>query len=293
MKIFTIFGDLVIRLFDLVGMVILEIPNIPARLRGINTDNIKNKIDRESLKENISKIKDTGLELSEKGISKASEIKAEPSSGKNVVKGSSISNSPLSEGFTSEEKERTVFTLQITSLGFLVVSILYLFNFLSFIIYCILGIVLIGYMIYILPKVKSMYPADFNAYRDFFSMYILAGIILVLVCTNSSFVMAFSFQFFPNLTILIFAMILASAVFLIFRIMYRRDFTYGTVIEVGKKTAYVNVDYDIRSNVKPNIYIVDNSYGANEGEVVKLQIEEKILSTGGNKPVSIIGTLNK
>jgi len=290
MKIFAKLGELILRLFDITGMIILGIPKIPEKVRSISTDNIKNKVDRESLKENISKIKDTGLEISEIGISKVSEIKNTENSysGEKTVKEFSISKSPLSGGFTSDEKERTVFYLQLISLGFLVVSILYLFNFLSFIIYCILGVVLVGYMIYLLPKVKLMYPADFNAYRDFFLMYVVAGIVLVLVCTNTNLVMAFSFQFFPNLTILIFAMILAAAIFLIFRIRYHRNFTYGTVIEVNKKTAYVKVDYDICSNVKPNIYIVDNSYGANEGEEVKLQIEEKILSTGGNKPVGII-----
>ena len=39
-----------------------------------------------------------------------------------------------------------------------------------------------------------MYRADFNAYRDFFLMYVAVGIFLVLINTNSNFVMAFSFQ---------------------------------------------------------------------------------------------------
>ena len=293
MNIFDKLGELILRLFDVVGMIILGIPKIPDKLRGINTDNIKTKVDRETLKENISKIKDTGLEIGEIGISKISEIKTTENqhfNGKNVEE-PQVFNTRSSE-FTSKEKERTVFQLQITSLGFLVVSILYLFNFLSFIIYCILGIVLVGYIIYSLSsKIKLMYPVDFNAYRDFFLMYVAAGIILVLVGSNPNLVMAFSFQFFPSLTILIFAAILALAVFLIFRIKYHRDYTYGTVIETGEKTAYVTVDYDIRSNVKPDIYIVDNTYGAEEGEDVKLQIEEKLLSNSGNKPVSIIETL--
>lgn len=133
-----------------------------------------------------------------------------------------------------------------------------------------------------------MYPVDFNAYRDFFSMYILAGIILVLVGSNPNFVMAFSFEFFPYLTILIFAVILSIAVFLIFRIRYHRDYTYGTVIETGDKMAYVKVEYDICSNVKPDMYFVDNQCGAVEGQEVKLKIKEKLLSTNGNKPVSIM-----
>ncbi len=284
MNIFAKFGELVIRAFNFVGMLILAIPKLPSILRNINTNDIKDKVDKEHLK-NLSKVKDTGLEIGKKRVSKVSEMR-----NSNLTDDSGeIYHAQLSGTFTSKEKERTVFRLQLISIGFLVVSIVYLFNFLSFIIYCILGFLLVVYMIYLLfSRIKLMYPVDFNAYRDFFSMYILAGIILVLVGSNPNFVMAFSFEFFPYLTILIFAVILSIAVFLIFRIRYHRDYTYGTVIETGDKMAYVKVEYDICSNVKPDMYFVDNQCGAVEGQEVKLKIKEKLLSTNGNKPVSIM-----
>ncbi len=195
--------------------------------------------------------------------------------------------------FTSEEKERTILILQIFSAAFVVVSILSIFNFISFIIYLILGVIIVGYILYLLyNKVKLMYRNDFPAYRDFFLMYIAVGIILVLLNTNSNFVMAFSFQSLPSLSVLIFAIVAVIAVFLIYRIRYYRNFTYGTVIEGGKNTAYVKVEYDIRSNVKPDIYIVENRVGAVEGELVKLKLEEKLLSTSGNKPIRIIESAN-
>lgn len=291
MNIFTKIGELILKFCDLIGMLIFAIPKLPEKVSNIDTDNIRDKVDTENLKENISRIKnDTRLK---EGISKISktqthEVHYYNEKGKDL----NISNAHVSGEFSSKEKERTVFILQIVSGAFLVASMLYLFNFISFIIYGILGVLLIAYVLYILfTKVKLMYSADFNAYRDFFLMYIAVGIIVVLVGSNPNFVMAFSFEFFPSLTILIFAVISALAVFLIFRIRYHRNYTYGTVIDVNKKTAYVKVDYDIRSNVKPDVYIVDNSYGADEGEVVKLQIEEKLLSNSGNKPVSIIETV--
>lgn len=292
MKIFAKFGGLIFKIFDIIGALILGIPRIPEKLRGIDTDNIKNKVDKESIKGNINKIKDTGLEISEIGIAKVSDTESiEDTHSERKVKEISVSKFTSGE-FTSKEKERTVFQLQLVSIGFLALSIIYLFNFLSFVIYGILGVILVGYILYVLSsKVKLMYTTDFNAYRDFFLMYVAAGIILVLVGSNSNLIMAFSFQFFPDLTILIFAVILTVAVFLIFRIRYHRDYTYGTVIETGKNSAYVHVDYDICSNVKPDIYIVDNTCGAEEGEEVKLQIEEKLMSNSGNKPVSIIEIL--
>lgn len=133
-----------------------------------------------------------------------------------------------------------------------------------------------------------MYHIDFNAYRDFFLMYVAVGIFLVLINTNSNFVMAFSFQMLPSLTVLIFAVLAVIAVFLIFRIRYYRNFTFGTVLEDGKNTAYVKVEYDIRSNVKPDIYIVGNNVNAKEGDYVKLILEEKLVNINGNKPVNIM-----
>ncbi|HNR26003.1 MAG TPA: DUF2101 family protein, partial [Methanobacteriaceae archaeon] len=172
-------------------------------------------------------------------------------------------------------------------------TMIYIFNFISLPLLLILGAVMVVYLVYILfKKVKVMYGPDFPAYRDFFLMYILVGIVLVLVGTNSNFVMAFSFEFFPSISLLIFALIAVAVVFLIFRIRYSRDFTFGRVVEAGEKTAYVKVDYDIRSNVKPDLYIVDNLYGAKTGDDVKLKVDGNIIS-GGNKPVSILAVMKK
>ncbi|MGZ7136345.1 MAG: DUF2101 family protein [Methanobacterium sp.] len=297
MKFFAIFGDLILRMFNFVGSLILEIPNIPNRIRGIKTDNFKDRMDSEVIKENISKIKNSSM--IQENISKISKVNATQTY-QNIKRDEyteSISDKAKIERgfgkFTSDEKERTVFILQIISGAFLVFSMLYIFNFFSFIIYGLLGVASVAYILYVLfTKIKFMYEADFNAYRDFFLMYVAVGIILVLVGSNPNFVMSFSFQFFPSLSVLLFAVIAAIAVFLIFRIRYHRDFTYGKVIETGKKTAHVKVEYDICSNVKPDIYIVDNKYGAHDGDMVKLQIEENILSMKGNKPIIISEILN-
>ena len=134
--------------------------------------------------------------------------------------------------FTTEEKERTVLILQLLSALFIILSILSIFNFISVYIFVPMGVVIIGYMLYLLyNKIKLMYKSDFKAYRDFFLMYIAVGIILFLVNGNSNLVMSFSFQLLPSLTVLIFAVVGVLAVFLIFRIRYYRNFTYGTVIE--------------------------------------------------------------
>lgn len=162
MNIFAKFGELIIKIFNFIGMLILAIPKIPSILRGINTNDIKDKVNSGSFKENLSKVKDTGLEIGEMGVSKVSEMRNPQSSQLNKdTEEIQMHDTPLSGKFTSKEKERTVFKLQLISIGFLVVSVLYLFNFLSFIIFCILGILLVVYMVYLLrSKVKLMYPID-------------------------------------------------------------------------------------------------------------------------------------
>ncbi len=298
MNIFNKFGDLIIKAFSIVGMIIIAIPKIPYMIRNFDSDGLKVKIDADNLKDNISRIReDVGLDEKISRISNAeniSDIFTTPSV--NAGSESATEDSGvimIAGGFTSEQKERTILTLQILSAGFIVVSILSIFNFISTIIYVPLGIVIVGYILHLLYKrIKLMYSADFPAYRDFFLMYVAVGILLVLVNTNSNFVMAFSFELLPSLSVLIFAVVAVIVVFLLFRLRYYRNFTYGTVLEGGKNTAYVKVEYDIRSNVKPDIYIVENGYGAVEGEIVKLKLEEKLLSMSGNKPVSILERSN-
>ncbi|MDD1763173.1 MAG: DUF2101 family protein [Methanobacteriaceae archaeon] len=289
MGIFSKFGELIINFFSLIGDLIFAIIHLPERIRGLDREEVKGKIKTDKIK---AKIKETPNRA--EAVVRDLKTTTKTTADSTIHKKSDDDTLLISVPFTSEDKERTIFILQIVSAGFLIVSMLYLFNFFSFIIYIILSVLLAGYVIYVLfKKVKLMYGPDFPAYRDFFLMYIVVGVILVLVGTNSYFVMAFSFQFFPSLSILIFAVVAVALVFLIFRIKYSRDFTFGKVVEAGENTAYVKVDYDIRSNVKPDLYIVDNHYGAKNGDDVKLKVDAKILSGSGNKPVSIIGIMEK
>jgi uncharacterized membrane protein len=291
MNIFGKLGYYIVLAFNLVGMLILAIPKIPEKLRNFDSNDIKERIDTENLKGNISRIRDdVGFDEKLSQISNTENFTK--TIRKTVNRDSEDSDSEViieTGTFTSEEKERTILTLQLLSAAFVVVSILSIFHFVDSLIFIPIGAVMVGSILYLLyTRVKLMYRNDFPAYRDFFLMYIAVGIILVLLNTNSNFVMAFSFTLLPSLSVLIFAVVAVIAVFLIYRIRYYRNFTYGTVIEEGKNTAYVKVEYDIRSNVKPDIYIVENKVGAVEGEIVKLKLEEKLMSMSGNKPIKII-----
>jgi uncharacterized membrane protein len=274
MKLFTKFGELIFKLFNFIGALIFEIPEVPNKLRTINS---------ERFKENLPKVTKQ-VTITDKTINKKSD----------ELETDKIEELKIQAKFSSKQKENTILLIQILSGAFLVSSIIYIFNFISFYLYLFASIILIGYAVYLLfTKIKLMYPYDFSAYRDFFLMYIVLGIILVLLNFNQNFVMSFSFQFFPNLSVLIFAIIGVLAVYLIFRIRYHRDFTFGKVIDVTEKTAYVKVDYDIRSNVTPDNYLVEKIGGVKERDIVKLQTSGNILSISGNKPTNIIEIVKK
>ena len=238
MGIFTRFGDLIIRALSFVGMLILSIPKIPEKIRNMETGRVKDKFDTGKMKKNMSRIKDevSGVkdEFSGGKTGQTSESENVQFSGEHVdVQSSKVSGKQMQDSsvilvsgvYTSEEKERTILTLQIASAAFIVFAILYVFNFLSLIIFLILTVLCVGFVIYMLVnRVKKMYPKDFNAYRDFFLMYVAVGFIIVIVSSIPSLLLAFSFQSLPSLSVLIYAIIAVVAVFLIFRMKRKWEF---------------------------------------------------------------------
>jgi uncharacterized membrane protein len=294
MNIFSLIGHYVIKLFSLIGTVIMAIPKIPELIRNFDSKEIKQHLDSENIKENISKIREEAAIDERISKIRGSETSKHYESNDDDIDDDDPGFIMIGGAFSAKEKERTVLILQLLSALFIILSILSIFNFISAIIYIPIGVVIVGYILYLLyNKIKLMYKSDFNAYRDFFLMYIAVGVILYVINLNTNLVMSFSFELLPSLTVLIFALVAVIAVFLIFRVRYYRNFTFGIVLDTGKNTAHVKVEYDIRSNVKPDIYIVENHVGAVEGEQVKLQLEEKLMSMSGNRPVNIIETANR
>lgn len=304
MKFFSKFGEIILTIFSYTGAVVIAIVNLPSTIRQLNLrssgpEKIREtvrKIDTEEIGEKISKITNT---VDQKYNSKTEGIDSYPAPDMVMeTEDSDIDEGPIiikNVKYDSKEKESTVLRLQIASGAFLVASVLYVFHFMAFYIYAIVGLLLVGFIGYALyNKIKLMYPQDFNAYRDFFLLYVAVGIILVIVGTNTNLTLAFPFQFFPSFSLLVFAVIAVVAVFLIFRIRYYRDYTYGEVVEAGNNTSHVKVDYDIRSNVKPDIYIVENNgLEVSDNEIVKMEIDGSTFNMNGNRPSKIIGKVDR
>jgi len=294
MGFFSRLGSAVIALFNLMGTAIFELVRLPGRMRraasglhegisGVEVDEILEKLHDRTRKmgERIpSQHDDEVREILEEAQSH--EIRIPEDDAPIIIR---------TQRFDPAEKESAVLKLQIAASLFIVISIVYVFNFISILVFLPAAAILIALLLYILYRqIRVMYPGDFEAYRDFFLMYVAVGVVIILVSGNSALTMAFPFVFFPALTTLLFAVIAVAAVFLIFRVRYVRDYTFGEVIDVGENTSYVRVDYDIRSNVKPDVYIVENNgFNVEVHDTVKLAVEGSIMSMRGNRPVRIIG----
>ena len=291
MKIFSKFGDIILTLFSYMGSIVIGIIRLPSTIRKMDIkrtgpEKIKEtvqKIDTEQISDKISDI-----------TSKVDQKSSRKTDSRDLEEDHSIDDGPIiikNINFDSKEKEDNVLKLQIASGVFLIASVLFVFRFVSLLIYGIVGAMLVAFIVYTLYyKIKVMYPQDFNAYRDFFFLYVAVGLIMVLVGGNTSLTMAFPFQIFPSFTLLIFAVLAVGAVFLIFRMKYHRNFTFGEIIEAGNNTSHVKVDYDIRSNVKPDIYIVENNgFDVVEQEMVKIEIDGSAFNMKGNRPSKVIG----
>ncbi|ADP77464.1 Protein of unknown function DUF2101, membrane [Methanothermus fervidus DSM 2088] len=257
-------GEYFLKLCSLVGTIVIEIVNLPNKIKRINIRELGREFKKFQNKWEMNKNKDEG-EIIVKDI-KIMDIK---------------------------EKEKTVFKLQILSITFVLLSILYIFNYLSLPLYLFLGIATICLIYYILKyQIRVMYPQDYEVYRNFFLSYVGIGIFLVMIADNPLFVLYAPFQYFPSITLILFSIFLVLLMYYVFRIKYYRNYTYGEVVEVGKNTVHVKVDYDIRANVLPDIYIVEKgNFDVKEGEIVKLKVEGGRLSVKGNKPTKIIGKI--
>ena len=294
MSFFSRLGSAVITLFTLIGSAIFGIIRLPSKIRSMTSDLRKgiSEVDVEDVKRRIrDRAESIGERIPAQQDEEVQEILEEARNHDIKIPEDDAPIIIRTGRFDPAEKETAVLKLQLTASGFIVLSIIYVFNFISLLVFMPAALILLGLLLYILYRqIRVMYPGDFEAYRDFFLMYVAVGVVIILVSGNSALTMAFPFVFFPALTTLLFAVLAVAVVFLIFRIRYVRDYTFGEVIETGENTSYVRVDYDIRSNVKPDVYIVENGgFDVNVGDTVKLAVEGSVMSMRGNRPVRITG----
>jgi uncharacterized membrane protein len=178
-----------------------------------------------------------------------------------------------------------VFKLQLFSALFLILTTLFIINSVSARKYLFLGFVTIVLTFYILFTTVKKKFRDYNAYRDFFLYYYLLAILLAGIKIKKPFVGLG----FPLFHIAITAVVGAIAIYLYFNSKYSRDFTFGRVISKKGVDIEVKLNYDIRSNVKPQTTFLRNPMHAKEGDIVKVRVKKGFLALKGSTPLEIMG----
>jgi uncharacterized membrane protein len=192
---------------------------------------------------------------------------------------------PFFERRDIEIKDYTIFKLQITSSLFLIISTLFIINYISFRKFWILGGLLIILSTYLLAFPVKREFKEFSAYRDFFLSFFILLIVLVAIKIRQPFVIGGAF--FTRFTGT--AVIGVGLIFLYFRSKHSRDFTFGKVLDDDGIDVKVKLNYDILSNVKPQIVILRNKVGAKDGDIVKIRVNRGFLSIKGSIPIEVLG----
>ncbi len=145
-----------------------------------------------------------------------------------------------------------------------------------------------AYLLYLArSQLRPAFKRDYPAYRTFIAMCIATAWVFVLALRH--FPIRFSLEeiylvLVPPLAALVFVFV----TFMTFRIKYGRGFTYGTVVEVRGRRAAVRVGYDICSNVKSGLYIVESFAKVSKGNWVKLSVDRPMLGMRGSKVRAIL-----
>ena len=155
-------------------------------------------------------------------------------------------------------------------------------------IFTLLLLALSAYLVYLTAtQLKHAFKRDYPAYRSFVIMCVAIAWVFLLVFRYSP--IKFSIEA-PHLAFipLLASMGFVFAAFAVFRLKYGRNFTYGTVEEIRDKRAVVKVSYDICSNVKSGLYLVESFAKIKRGDLVKISVERPMLGLRGAKVRAIL-----
>ncbi|MEE8167396.1 MAG: DUF2101 family protein [Candidatus Hydrothermarchaeales archaeon] len=182
-----------------------------------------------------------------------------------------------------ELRDYMVLKVQAVVLAFLILVVLFIFDFLTSIPFAVLGVLLVVYSLLLTFSLKE-YFEEFEAYRDFFLSYLGISILLVLVKRVKP---TLDFAF-PYIHLVVISLVYIALFSTFFKKRYARDYTYGKVIAGGDPMT-VKVNYDICASVKPGVLLFKNDVKAGEGDVVKLGVEKSFLNLRGSSATQVLG----
>lgn len=140
-------------------------------------------------------------------------------------------------------------------------------------------------------QLKPAFKREYKAYRNFVLMCLGIGWFSTLLL--KFFPLMFSNSILNYLVPVTIVLVCAIGTFIIFRIKYGRNYTYGTVREVKKDKARVRIGYDLRSNVKNGTYLLDSFIPLEKGDVVKIEVNRSTLGLRGSEVESILEKISE
>lgn len=186
--------------------------------------------------------------------------------------------------------EYVMLKTQLAILSLFTVAVIYIALFpTELFIFTLLLLALSAYLVYLTAtQLKHAFKRDYPAYRSFVIICVAIAWVFVLVFRYSPIkfsIEALHLALIPPLT----AMGFVFVAFAVFRLKYGRNFTYGTVEEIRGKRAVVRISYDICSNVKSGLYVVESFAKIKRGDLVKISVERPMLGLRGAKVRAILG----
>ncbi|MEM0359684.1 MAG: DUF2101 family protein [Candidatus Hadarchaeales archaeon] len=180
--------------------------------------------------------------------------------------------------------EYVMLKLQLSLILLFLFSVLYLL--LSHIPLLFFMIFLTLYLLHLsLTQLKRAFREDYPAYLSFTLLVLsFAWLLLLLRLLPPRPLTDSSSLFLPLGLILLFLLSYS-----LHRWKYGRDFTYGRVEGVRGGKVLVRVGYDLRSNVKPGLYLVESLVTVRRGERVKVGVERDLLGMRGSVPRVVMG----
>ncbi len=168
-----------------------------------------------------------------------------------------------------EYMDYLILQIQVVIAVLIIATVAYIFDWIRFKILVFIFIVFGTYYLYLVISKVKLYYKDHIAYREYF-VSILGMLALLIVVKIIKPTVAF--VPLPEIHILILSIILWISISLLFKSKYRRDYTFGKVIEAGNHIK-VRVNYDLMANVTRGVHLFENKVNAKEGDRVKLRIQ--------------------
>lgn len=186
--------------------------------------------------------------------------------------------------------EYVMLKVQLVIIGLFGVSVLFSFSLFSIFILAPIIAGLIGYLVYLTPtQLKPAFKGDYSAYR---TLVILSIVFSLAIVFSRKFLVGrlVLFPSFPYPSLIPVLLILGIFLFaiLLFRIKYGRDYTYGTVQKIKGGKVAVKINYDLKSNVKNGIYLLETLEKVEQGDKVKVAVDRPLLGIRGSEPTTIL-----